>query len=335
MDVCSRGDSGSAPGDPDESLVFEVTAAESGERLDAALARLGGFSRSQVQRWIQADRVRVDGENVRGARRVQEGQLLEASPPPPVESELVAEAIPLAILYEDDDVIVLDKAPGMVVHPAPGHARGTLVNALLHHARERTAEGGTGLAAIGGVERPGIVHRLDKGTSGVMVVARNDAAHGALAAQFHDHTIDRVYHCFVRALPGADAGRVDAPIGRHPSDRKRMSTRTRSGRPAATNWSVLRRFPASGIARLEIRPETGRTHQIRVHLSSVGLPIVGDPVYGRRRSGESPIDRPALHAAVLGFEHPTTREPMRFEAALPADLRELLHDLETREAPGS
>ena len=147
--------------------------------------------------------------------------------------ELPAEEIPLDVLYEDDDVIVLDKPPGMVVHPAPGHPRGTLVNALLHHCRA-----GGGLAAVGGVERPGIVHRLDKGTSGVMVVARNDAAHVALAVQFHDHTIERLYWSFVRALPGADAGRVDQPIGRHPTDRKRMSVRTRSGREAATNWGV-------------------------------------------------------------------------------------------------
>ena len=176
--------------------------------------------------------------------------------------------------------------------------------------------------------RPGIVHRLDRGTSGVMVAAKNDAAHGALAAQFHDHTIERVYCAIVRAVPGRDDGRVDRPIGRHPRDRKRMSVRTRAGREAVTNWHVAERFPKSGATLLEIRPETGRTHQIRVHLAASGLPILGDPVYGKssarrralRATRTSPLDRPALHALVLGFRHPTSGEQLRFEAPFPADL---------------
>lgn len=313
----------------EEVLVFEVTEAQAGQRLDAALASLCGESRSQVQRWIESDRVRVDGEVTRQAARVSVGAVLEASPPPPETSEVRAEDIPLDVLYEDDDLIVLDKPAGMVVHPAPGHPGGTLVNALLHHCR---AQGS--LATVGGVERPGIVHRLDKGTSGVMVVARNDAAHQSLARQFHDHSIERVYQAFVRALPGAEAGRIDRPIGRHPTDRKRMSVRTRSGREAITNWRAAERFPASGVCLLEIRPETGRTHQIRVHLSSAGLPIAGDPVYGRSRSGSaegSELGRPALHAAVLGFEHPGGGGRMRFEAPLPADLRGFRDALRERE----
>ncbi len=310
--------------DATESLVFEVTEAEAGLRLDAALAKLGPASRSQVQRWIDAGRVQVDGETARRASRVATGMILEATPPPPESSEVLAEPLPLLILYEDDDLLVLDKAAGMVVHPAPGHHTGTLVNALLHHFLSSSGS----LATIGGVERPGIVHRLDRGTSGVMVVAKNDTAHAALAEQFHDHSIERVYRAFVRALPGEEAGRIDRPIGRHPNDRKRMSVRTRSGRAAVTNWRVETRFPNSGLSLLEIRPETGRTHQIRVHLSAAGLPIAGDPFYGReRRRATTSLQRPALHAAVLGFSHPATSERMRFEAPLPADLAALLADL--------
>ena len=187
--------------------------------------------------------------------------------------------------------------------------------------------------------RPGIVHRLDRGTSGILVAAKTDEAHRSLAAQFHDHTIDRVYLAFVRALPGAESGSVDRPIGRHPRDRKRMSVHASAGRAALTHWRVERRFPASGISRLAIRPETGRTHQIRVHLSSVGLPIVGDPVYGggsrrsaRRVPAEAALTRPALHAAALGFTHPRSGEPLRFEAPLPPDLAALEAALEEAEA---
>ncbi len=318
-----------------EALVYEVSEGEAGERLDVALSRLGAGSRSQVQRWIDAGRVLVDGETARRASKVSLGMILEATPPPLEPSNVVAEDLPLAILHEDDDLLVLDKAAGMVVHPAPGHATGTLVNALLHHCQ--------GLAVAGGARRPGIVHRLDRGTSGVMVVAKNDAAHTALAAQFHDHSILRVYRAIVRATPGQDAGRVDRPIGRHPRDRKRMSVRTRSGREAVTNWRVEERFPRSGAALLEIRPETGRTHQIRVHLAASGLPIWGDPAYGKDSGGkgsgkgrgggtEGALERPALHAAVLGFRHPTHSETLRFEAPLPDDLDTLVTWLREREA---
>jgi 23S rRNA pseudouridine1911/1915/1917 synthase len=215
----------------------------------------------------------------------------------------------------------------MVVHPAPGHSGGTLVNALLHHCQD--------LAGVGGVLRPGIVHRLDRGTSGVMVAAKNDLAHAALSAQFHDHSIERIYLTFVRGVPGASEGRVERPIGRHPRDRKRMSVKSRAGRASATRFRVLERFVEAGQAWLEIYPETGRTHQIRVHLASIGLPIFGDTVYGRERArparGVTRLARPARHAGVLGFEHPRSGERLRFESPMPEDLTMLLAELRTLE----
>jgi 23S rRNA pseudouridine1911/1915/1917 synthase len=296
---------------------------EDGQRVDFALAALAGISRSQAQRWIDSNRVQLGGRVPRASARVRSGDTIEAAPPPLVASSLEPEAIPLSVLYEDDHLIVVDKPAGLVVHPGPGHPRGTLVNALLHHC--------TALAGVGGVLRPGIVHRLDQGTSGVMVAAKNDAAHRALAQQFHDHTIEREYHALIRALPGADAGRIDQPIGRHPRDRKRMSVRSHRGRDARTAWRVLGRFPASGRSWLGVFPETGRTHQIRVHLASAGLPIVGDPIYGRAKREPVTLDRPALHARALGFDHPRSGERLRFEAAHPPDFARLLAEFQARE----
>lgn len=304
-----------------------VGEAEAGLRADMALSSLAGISRSQARRWIDAERVRINQRPCRASQGVELGDALDAEPPEPLPSPLDPEPIPLRILHEDADLVVLDKPAGLVVHPAPGHPGGTLVNALLHHCGE--------LAGVGGVLRPGIVHRLDRGTSGVMVVAKHDEAHRALARQFHDHTIERLYRALVRGLPRAAAGRVERPIGRHPRDRKRMSVATAAGRSAVTGWRVARRFERSQRAWLEVRPETGRTHQIRVHLASAGLPIEGDPVYGRARHGPEPglgLERPALHAAVLGFEHPGSGARLRFEAELPPDLSRALDRLERREA---
>jgi 23S rRNA pseudouridine1911/1915/1917 synthase len=295
---------------------------DAGERLDRLLAELAGISRSQARRWIDEGRVRVGGQACRASQRLGAADCIEASPPGPLPSPLAPEPIPLSILHEDADLIVIDKPAGLVVHPGPGHAGGTLVNALLYHCGD--------LAGVGGVTRPGIVHRLDRGTSGVMVVAKHDAAHQALALQFQDHSIEREYRALVRGLPGAEAGRIERPIGRHRRDRKRMSVRVEAGREAATAWRVLRRFARSERSWLAIRPETGRTHQIRVHLASAGLPIVGDPVYGRAREAE--LARPALHAALLGFRHPASGRWLRFEAPLPEDLARLLEALEGREA---
>ena len=305
---------------------FLVGEAEAGDRLDRALAVLSGAPRAQVQRWIEAGCVSRNGAPARASARVVAGDRIEADPPEPVRAEIRPEPIALCVLYEDEDLIVVDKPAGLVVHPGPGHPSGTLVNALLHHCQD--------LAGVGGVLRPGIVHRLDRGTSGVMVAAKTDAAHAGLAAQFHDHTIEREYRAIVRAVPGAEGGRIARPIGRHPRDRKRMSVATRHARSALTHWTVAARWPRAGMALLEIRPETGRTHQIRVHLSSEGMPIVGDDVYGRSRRSRSKLaaarslGRPALHAAVLGFTHPVTGKVERFEAPLPEDLAALVRAAE-------
>lgn len=304
---------------------FLVGESEAGARLDQALASLADVSRSQARRWIDAGRVRVNEAQAAASHRVREGDLLQADPPEPRASELEPEPIALHVLYEDEDLIVVDKPAGLVVHPAPGHPGGTLVNALLHHCEA--------LAGVGGVLRPGIVHRLDRGTSGVLVAAKHDAAHRALALQFHDHTVERVYRALVRGLPREDAGRVESPIGRHARDRKRMSVAARHARDARTAWRVTRRFGRSDRSWLEVRPETGRTHQIRVHLAAVGLPIVGDPVYGRRGNSpdESRLGHPALHAERLGFTHPKSGTRMDFEAPPPPDLLALLGTLERRE----
>ena len=306
---------------------FVIGEGEAEERLDRALAQLAGVPRAQVQRWLEAGVVTCNAAPARASQRVEAGDVLTAEPPEPVPMVLEPEPIPLAILYEDAALLVLDKPAGLVVHPAPGHARGTLVHALLHHCRD--------LAGVGGVLRPGIVHRLDAGTSGVMVVAKNDTAHRALSLQFKDHSIERVYHAWVRGTPGAESGRIERSIGRHPQDRKRMSVAAREGRAARTAWRVIARYAKSGAARLELRPETGRTHQLRVHLASAGMPILGDPVYGRARAallGEPALARPALHALVLGFVHPESGAALRFEAPPPSDLLALDAALGAREA---
>ena len=251
--------------------------------------------------------------------------MLEVDLPEPVRVDLHPEPLALEVLYEDADLIVVDKAAGMVVHPAPGHTRGTLVNALLHHCGD--------LAGIGGVLRPGIVHRLDQGTSGVMVAAKRDRAHQELAQQFFDHSIGRRYVCLVRGTPRVDDGTIDRPIGRHPRDRKRMSVSTRRGKAARTHFRVEERFPRTALAQLGIRLDTGRTHQIRVHLASIGLPVLADPIYGRSRRGASDfgLTRPALHAEELRFRHPSTGAAMEFHAPLPPDLETAVRGARARE----
>ncbi len=291
-----------------------------GSRLDSAVAlRQPDLSRSRIRRLIEAGQITVSQARVKVAYRLRPGDRVEGQVPAPEPLVLRPEAIPLDVVYQDASLVVVNKPAGMVVHPAAGQRSGTLVHALLHHCRD--------LSGIGGVLRPGIVHRLDKGTSGLLVVAKSDAAHRALAAQFKCHSVDREYLALVRGAPKREYGSVDAAIGRHPQDRKRFSTRARSGRRAVTHWSVEQRF--RGLTLLRVRLETGRTHQIRVHLASIGLPVAGDPVYGGGRvvSRVLGLERQALHAAILGFEPPDAGTRLRFESPLPRDLCDVIAGL--------
>lgn len=302
------------------SFRFEVTASLVGKRLDSAIAELEpDLSRSRIRRLVEQGAFTVGGSVSKPAHRLRLGEEIRGCVPPPEPDRLEPEAIPLDVVFEDADVIVVDKPPGLVVHPSPGHRSGTLVHALLHHCSE--------LSGVGGVQRPGIVHRLDKDTSGLIVSAKNDRAHRGLARQFQAHSIDREYLALVRGRPTASAGTVDAAIGRHPSDRKRFSTRVGRGRRAVTHWSVVERFEHASLLRVSL--ETGRTHQIRVHLAASGLPVAGDPLYGggKRITRALGLERQALHAARLGFDHPQTGARVVFESPLPDDLSAVLESL--------
>ena len=298
---------------------MQLTLDEAG-RLDAVLAaRVPDLSRSRVAALVKEGRVRVDGVAVtRASAKVRPGAVAEIDVPPPRPAEAVAQALPIRIVHEDEDVVVVDKAAGMVVHPGPGHPDGTLVNALLHHVRD--------LSGIGGVERPGIVHRLDKGTSGLLVVAKHDRAHQALAAQFADHSAGRTYLALCVGQPPAARGVKESQLARHPTDRLRWASTDSGGKRAVTHWCVRER--AGTVVLVECRLETGRTHQVRVHLTELGLPLVGDPTYKRRnqrlpatlRRAGLAEDRPMLHAWQLRFAHPSGGRPMVFEARPPADL---------------
>lgn len=309
-----------------DSRAHLVAPAEEGERLDRLLAReLSELSRERVKALVLDGRLSIDGAVIADpSYRVKPGERLELELPPPVDATPAAETLPLDILYEDDHLVVLDKAAGMVVHPAPGHAGGTLVNALLAHC-------GTSLSGIGGVRRPGIVHRLDKDVSGILVVAKHDRAHIGLAAQFTLHSVERVYEAIVFGVPDPAAGRIEGAIGRHPRDRLRMAVVAKGGKPAMTHYRLL---AAAGTraARLEIVLETGRTHQIRVHLGKIGLGIVGDKLYRPRRmpamdpATRAWIDglgRIALHARKLAFDHPQSGERLSFERAAPQLFEEI------------
>lgn len=305
-----------------EPVEIEVAHEEAGERLDRVLsARPFGWSRSTVARWIDEGRVTVDGERALRRTKVRAGQRVVVRPAPPPPSEAEPQDIPLAILHEDDHLIVLDKPPGLVVHPAPGHADGTLVNALLFHAE---------LQDGGERQRPGIVHRLDKGTSGVMVVAKTAEAREGLVELFQAHDIERRYLAIAVGAP-PDQATYDTLIGRHRVDRKRFTTRTTRGKRAVTHLRLLERL--HGAALVECTLDTGRTHQIRVHLAEHGHPVLGDPVYGRPprdpelRRVAAELGRQALHAAVLGFRHPVTGERVRFATEPPEDFRRALEAL--------
>ncbi len=309
---------------------FVASEADAGRRLDRFLAaRLPALSRTYIQRLIREGHVEIRPGRARAATAVAPGQTVDVEVPPPAPATPAPQSLPLPILYDDADLVVIDKPAGMVVHPGAGHGDGTLVNALLHHV--------TALSGIGGVERPGIVHRLDKGTSGVMVVAKHDAAHRELARQFHDREVEKEYVALVWGGIGSGLD-IDRPIGRDRRRRTRMSSRTSRSRPATTHVTEAERLGPVTLVRLRIG--TGRTHQIRVHLSEIGHPIVGDVVYGgvRRRvpSGGAPaaaLARPFLHAARLAFRHPRTGAPVAFEAPLPGDLDDVLSALRARAVP--
>lgn len=306
---------------------YEVTVAvaETGERLDRVLAaRAPATSRATLQRWIAEGRVTIAGRPISAKERARAGAVVRVEPGPPPVSEALPEPIPLDILFEDPHLIVLHKPAGLVVHPAAGHERGTLVNALLHY---------TEVEAGDDPRRPGVVHRLDKDTSGVMVVTRSEAARAGLAAQFACHSIERVYEAICLGLPPA-ALRFETLIGRHPQDRKRFSSKVRSGKRAVTELVRVRAL--TGAALVRCRLETGRTHQIRVHLADHGFPLLGDGLYGRAskdalvREVGAELGRQALHARVLGFVHPVTAAPLRFEVEPPADFRRALARLTPR-----
>lgn len=285
------------------------TADRPGERADAFLARVvPDLTRSAAQRLLEAGAVRLAGRPVRKNYRTAPGDVLEVDIPAPQPVDLVPQDIPLDIVYEDGDVIVVNKPVGMVVHPAPGHSDGTLVNALLYHC-------GNTLSGINGTLRPGIVHRIDRDTSGLIIAAKNDAAHLALAEQLQDHSLYREYEAVVVGNLREDSGTVDLPIARHPTDRKKMAVNHLNGRRAVTHWTVLARYP--GYTHIQCRLETGRTHQIRVHMAALGHPVLGDPVYGGQRKGFPELAGQCLHARRLTFRHPRTGEQVTVSCPLP------------------
>lgn len=298
------------------------------DRLDLYLMKRGlPFSRSRIQKLILEEQIRVNGRPAKASYRVRDGDQIEICIPPPAPLELIPEAISLDVVYEDESLLIVNKVAGMVVHPAPGHDQGTLVHALLHHCKD--------LTGIGGRERPGIVHRLDKDTSGIMVVAKTDEAHQRISKQFKHHTIDRRYLALVCGKIAKKTGKVILPIGRDRIDRKKISSRTSHPREAETRFTVRESFRSATY--LEVYPQTGRTHQIRVHLSHLGHPIIGDKVYGGRpvRAFELQVGRQMLHAERLGFIHPTTGERVTFSAPLPSDMQQLLELLQSEKGPGT
>ena len=319
-------------GDPGRDLVAEtlrldVTDEHDGARLDHCItAVLPDRSRSQIQRLIRDGHVRLNQKLVRASHAVRAGDVIDLEIPAPVPSTPVPEALPISIVHDDPDLVVVDKPAGMVVHPAVGHAGGTLVNALLHHV--------TGLSGIGGEQRPGIVHRLDRGTSGVMVVAKHDAAHAELSRQFADREVEKEYVALVWGLLNTGR-RIDAPLGRDPVNRQKMSTRARRARSAVTRVTGTERLRGLTLAKVAIA--TGRQHQIRVHLNSIGHPVVGDAVYGgvRRHLAADhrvlgTLDRPFLHAYRLSFMHPRDGRRVEFTAPLPDDLQTIIDELRER-----
>ena len=302
-------------------MTRELTAAteHAGVRLDAFLSADGALTRSQAARLIAEGRVRVNGKPAAKSARLSGGETVTVDVPQLRETALPPQDIPLDVVYEDDDVIVVNKPTGLVVHPAPGHPDGTLVNALLHHC-------GDSLSGIGGEKRPGIVHRIDRDTSGLIIAAKNDAAHLALSAQLKDHSLSRTYECLVTGNMKQDSGTVDAPIGRSSADRKKMAV-VPTGRRAVTHWEVVARYP--GVTHLRCRLETGRTHQIRVHMAYIGHPILGDTVYGAKKPVPG-LTGQCLLATGLRFIHPRTGEPVELHCPLPPEFTAMLQKLQSK-----
>lgn len=301
-----------------QSEHFTLTAEDADKRLDIWLtSKLDRFSRSYVEKLIEDSSVTVNKKTVKAGYKLKNADIVEVTIPEPKILDVKAESISLDILYEDDDIIVVNKPRGMVVHPAAGNYSGTLVNALLEHCSGS-------LSDINGVIRPGIVHRIDKDTSGVLVVAKNNAAHGKLSEKLKEHDIQRIYIAAAEGIIREDSGKIDAPIGRHPVERKKMAVNVKNGRRAVTHFKVLERLKSSTL--VELKLETGRTHQIRVHMSYIGHPLVGDTVYGRKKQKYC-YEGQALHARLLGFVHPCTAEYMEFEAEPPQSFIKLVSRL--------
>jgi 23S rRNA pseudouridine1911/1915/1917 synthase len=312
-----------------ETLRQVVEAGQSGSRLDQFLAQSLGWTRARLQKLVKSGRVLVNGEPRPASYRMRPGDAVVVSVPPPAPSHLTPEALPLTILFEDRDLLVVNKSPGLVVHPGAGHRQGTLLNALVHHCPD--------LKDIGEVSRPGLVHRLDKDTSGLIVVAKTAMAHAALVAQFQVHSITKIYQALVWGRLAEAEGRIEKEVGRHPTARQKMSVHARRGKRAITFWRVVKEFPGP-LSRVELTPQTGRTHQLRVHLASMGHPVLGDATYGGgvSRLTDHPkvlslkplVHRQLLHAWRLGITHPRSGEAMTWEAPLPEDFQAVVDKLE-------
>lgn len=286
-----------------------------GERIDKALSQMEeAWSRSQISNWLDEERILVNGVNVKAKYKVKLGDVIEVDVPEVEDLEIIPEDLNLEIIYEDADVLVVNKPRGMVVHPAPGHATGTLVNGLMHHCKD--------LSGINGVARPGIVHRIDKDTSGLLMVAKNDVAHEGLVNQLVNKTVTRKYTALVHGHIAHEKGTIEAPIGRDQKDRQKQAV-VDNGKHAVTHFQVIERYGEFTL--VECRLETGRTHQIRVHMNYIGFPLAGDPKYGPKKTID--FGGQVLHAGVLGFEHPVTKEYLEFEAPLPEDFKQLLEEL--------
>lgn len=304
-----------------ERFDWVVEQEETGERIDKFLSQAheGDWSRTQLQGWIKDGNVQINGKGVKGNYRLQEGDEITLNVPSPVELDLQPEPVELDIVYEDKDVVVVNKSRGLVVHPAPGNYSGTLVNGLLHHCKD--------LSKVNGIHRPGIVHRIDKDTSGLLMVAKNDQAHESLAAQLKEHSVLRRYVALVHGVIPHELGTIDGPIGRDPKNRQQMAVVFENSKHAVTHFKVLERFDQYTL--VECHLETGRTHQIRVHFKYIGYPLVGDTKYGPRKN-EFHLEGQALHARDLGFVHPTTGEGIEFTSSLPEEIEKILTILRKR-----